>query len=107
MFETKTARRVVIIVDVALQNQIIEKIIELGARGYNCIECSGQGLHSITGDPFTSRELVRIEIVTSTKVAADIHDYIHAVQFQQFGRYPLASFTDSVEVDMRDRSLGT
>lgn len=105
MFETKTARRVTVIVDASLQDQILEKITELGARGYNYMECFGKGLHSITGDPFNSRGLVRIETITSVDVAAKIMDYLHAVQFQQFGRYALSTYMDSVEVDMRDRSL--
>jgi hypothetical protein len=105
MLKTKTARRIVVIVDVSLQSQLIEKFLELGVTGYNCTECSGKGLHSVTGEPFTSRELVRIELITSDEVAATILDYIHAVQFQQFGRYPLAAYTDAVEVDVRDRSL--
>lgn len=105
MFETKTARRVVIVVDVSLQDQILEKVLELGASGYNCVECTGKGFHTITGDPFSSRGLVRIEVITSLQAAAAILDYLHAVQFQQFGNYPLSAYTHAVEVDMRDRSL--
>jgi len=105
MLETKSARRVVIVVDFSLQDQILDKITQFGALGYNCMECSGKGQHAVTGDPFTSQELIRIEVITSCEVAAHILDYLHAVQFQQFGRYPLAVFTDSVEVDARDRSL--
>ena len=105
MFETTNVRRVVVIVDATLQNQLIDKIIELGATGYNTVNCGGRGTHSLTGEPFKSGELVRIEVIASFDVGAAILDYIHAVQFQQFGRYPLTAFADTVEVDRRDRSV--
>jgi len=105
MFETQNVRRVVIIVDAALKDQMLDKIVELGARGYNTMECGGRGTHAITGDPYRSAELVRIEVIASFAVGAAILDYIHAVQFQQFGNYALSAFADTVEVDMRDRSL--
>jgi len=105
MFETTNARRVVVIVDATLCDQLLDKFIELGARGYNTVECGGRGTHAITGEPFRSGELVRIEVIASFDTGAAILDYIHAVQFQQFGRYPLTAFSDTVEVDRRDQSL--
>jgi nitrogen regulatory protein PII len=105
MFETKTARRVVIIVDETLKDQLLEKVLELGAKGYNYIECTGKGQHAITGAHYFKNGLVRIEVIASVEVVSSILDYIHAAQFQQFGRYALSAFADTVEVDMRDRSL--
>lgn len=107
MFETKTARRVVIIVDSSLKDQILDKVIDLGAKGYNYTKCNGRGQHAITGDPYHEDGLVRIEVIASVEVGAAILDYIHAAQFQQFGRYALSAFADTVEVDMRDKSLGS
>jgi hypothetical protein len=103
--ETTNARRITVIVDASLQDQLLDKFFELGARGYNTVDCGGRGTHAITGEPFRSGELVRIEIIASFEVGKAILDYIHAVQFQQFGRYPLTAFADTVEVDLRDRSL--
>ncbi len=105
MFETTSARRVTVIVDATLESQLLDKIIELGARGYNTVKCGGRGMHAITGDPFQSGELVRIEVIASVEVGNAILDYIHTVQFQQFGRYALTAYADTVEVDRRDRSL--
>lgn len=105
MFETVNARRVVVIVDASLADQLLEKFTELGARGNNVVDCGGRGTHAITGEPFQSGELFRIEVIGSFEVGAAILDYIHAVQFQQFGRYALTAYADTVEVDRRDRSL--
>lgn len=105
MFETKNVRRIVIIADVALRDQLLDKLMDLGAGGYNTMPCSGRGTHSLTGDIFSSGELVRIEVISSIEVCGRILDYIHSVQFQQFGQYALTAFADTVEVDVRDRSL--
>lgn len=105
MFETKTARRVVVIVDASLKDQMIDEFKKRGVTGYNCMGCSGEGLHAVTGELFNCEELVRIEMIGSHELAAKILDYVHAVQFQQFGNYALAAFTDTVEVDIRDQSL--
>ncbi len=103
--ETTNARRVIVIVDATLKDQLLDKFVELGARGYNTVKCGGRGTHSITGEAYESGELVRIEVIGSFEVGAAILDYIHVVQFQQFGRYALTAYADTVEVDQRDRSL--
>jgi len=105
MHETVNARRIVVIVDVTLQEQILNKFIEMGVRGYNTTLCGGRGTHSITGEAYKSGDLVRIEVISSVEVGAAMLDYIHTVQFQQFGRYALSAYSDNVEVDIRDRSL--
>ena len=105
MLNTIKVHRVVIIVDATLADQFCDKVMELGARGYNCVACTGRGTHTITGSPFFGEGLVRIEILTSDEVAKAILDYIHAVQFQQFGQYALSAFLSVVEVDKRDRSF--
>lgn len=105
MFNTNPVRRVVIIVDATLTDQFLDKVMELGAKGYNYVSCKGRGTHTITGSVFSSDELVRIEVLASEEVADAILNYIHAVQFQQFGQYALSAFSNVVEVDDRDRSF--
>jgi len=105
LFTTKTARRVTIIVDATLKTMILDKIMQLGATGYNYIECQGKGRHAITGDMFHGESLLRIEVISSAEVCSAILDYVHATQFAQLGQYALTAFADTVEVDLRDRSL--
>lgn len=105
MFATKTARRVTIIVDGALKTTILNKVTELGAHGYNYVECQGKGIHAITGDPYSGEHLLRIEVITTPEVGAKILDYIHAMQFSHLKQYALSAFADNVEVDARDQSL--
>lgn len=105
MAETKKVRRVVVIVDNTLTEQLLEKIVELGAKGYNCTRCSGKGTHAVSGTPFQEDGLTRIEVLCNEDTGEKIVNYIHAVQFQQFGRYALSAYSDYVEVDVRDTSL--
>lgn len=105
MFTTKTARRITIILDASLKTYILDKIVELGAKGYNYIECKGKGVHAITGDAYSSDQLLRVEVIATVDVGQKILDYIHAAQFAQLGKYALAAFADTVEVDLRDQSL--
>lgn len=91
--------------DASLKSVVLDRITELGAKGYNYVECSGKGQHAITGHPFSGDGLLRVEIITTMEIGGKILDYIHAAQFAQLGQYPLTAFADTVEVDMRDRSL--
>lgn len=105
MFDAKQARRVTIIADASLKTVILDKVTALGAKGYNFSFCNGKGSHAITGEIYDSDMLVRIEIVTNDKVAADILDFIHAAQFAQLSQYALTTFSDVVDVDQRDKAF--
>ncbi len=105
MAETKKVRRVVIIVDTTLTEQMLSKVVELGAKGYNCTRCSGKGMHAISGTPFEGDGLTRIEVLANEATADKIVNYVHSVQFQQFGRYALTAYSDTVDVDVRDVTL--
>ena len=106
MITTKTARRVTILVDAALKTTILDKVVELGAKGYNYIECKGgKGLHAITGDPRSGDNLLRIEVICTQEVGAAILDSIHAAIAGAYSQYALSAYADTVEVDPRDESF--
>jgi hypothetical protein len=91
--------RVVVIADTVLEKILLEQFLKLGAKGYNCAYCFGKGRHETMEDPYTGRSRVRIEILARDEVATSILEYVH---MKQFGRYPVAAFLDTVEVDSRD-----
>jgi hypothetical protein len=94
-------RRVVVIAESILLKELLAKFVELGAKGYNCIYCFGKGEHGMVEDLFSSpdRSCVRIEMITTEKVAEAIMDYVHRGAME---RYPITAFSDMVEVDARD-----
>jgi hypothetical protein len=95
------ARRVVVITEKAIERVVLEEILKLGAKGYNCTYCFGKGEHGLVEDPFTGPEhgCVRIEVITSEKVADAIMEFLHRDSVQH---YPITSFMDNVQVDARD-----
>jgi hypothetical protein len=94
-------RRIVIIVDTAIEAPILEHIVKAGARGYNCVYCFGRGRHETLEDPFTGRSRVRIEVLAKESVADAIMSYVHE---REFASYPITAFMDTVEVDPNDSS---
>lgn len=105
MITVRQARRIVIVIDAGLRDGFLEKLMELGATGYNWSDCAGKGIHAITGGPFAHEGLSRIETVVTEPVATAIMDHIHASQFGQYGQYALTAYMDTVEVDARDKSF--
>ena len=96
-------RRIVIIVDTAIEAPILEHIVKAGAKGYNCIYCFGRGRHETLEDPFTGRSRVRIEVLAKESVAETNHA-LPIPRRQEFASYPITAFLDTVEVDPNDTS---
>jgi hypothetical protein len=99
MAELKEIRRIVIICDTTLERPILETVLRLGTKGYNCVYCFGKGRHESVEDPFTGRSRVRIEVLTNFTVADRIIEYVHG---EEFGPYPVTAFMDTVEVNASD-----
>jgi len=68
-------RRVTIMADAALETEITQKCVELGASGYTAMPCHGAGRRSLA-EGATRSEQVRIEVVAPQAVAEQILDYL-------------------------------
>jgi nitrogen regulatory protein PII len=100
MTQWTQVRRVVIIVDTAIESPILAHIVKSGAKGYTCTSCFGRGRHETLEDPFTGRSRVRIEILAKEPVAEAIMAYVHE---PEFASYPITAFMDTVDVDPRGK----
>lgn len=101
MGERCPVRRVVIIVDTALESTILELITKAGERLQPRLllrQRTARGLKR----PLTGRSRVRIEIVERQEVAESIMALIHQ---PEFAAYLIIAYLDSVEVDSRDQHL--
>ena len=94
----REAHRIVIIADILLKQMLLEKILELGAKGYNVTSCFGRGRHAVLGDVLTGSALVRIETVASESVIKAILDFVHEPRYRA---HALSAFVDTVQVDSR------
>ncbi len=68
-------RRVTIMAEAALEAEITQKCVQLGASGYTAIPCHGAGRRSLA-EGATRSEQVRIEVVAPQAVAEQILDYL-------------------------------
>lgn len=95
------AKRVVVIAESILLEELLSKFVELGAKGYNGVYCFGKGEHGLVEDLLSSpdRSCVRLEMITTPAVAEKIMDYVHRGDMQ---RYPVTAYVDTVEVDKND-----
>jgi hypothetical protein len=88
-------RRVTVIAETVLEQQLLQEFTKLGAKGYTCTYCFGKGRHEVIEDPFTGRSLVRIEVLARPEVAEAILRYVSRDEFRT---YPLTGFMDNVIV---------
>lgn len=100
MSNLTTVRRVTVIADANLEQQILAKITELGAKGYTCLECRGRGEHEIFEDPWTGASRVRIETIVRPLIAEAIMDYLHT---DELINLPVTSSMETVQVSVLDR----
>lgn len=100
MAQLMEAKRIVIIANIALKSILLDRFLELGAKGYHAVVCFGKGRHEALGDLVTGEALIRIEIVTTPEVAEQILQYVHDPRFRND---PLMAYMDTVQVRKTDQ----
>lgn len=95
-----TVRRVTIIADAALEKQLLDQIVKLGAKGFTCQDCRGRGEHEVFEDPWTGASRVRIETIVQPAVADQIMDYVHQPQLLN---QAVTACLETVQVSTLDR----
>ena len=105
MAEWAQVRRVVIIVDTAIEAPILEYVMKAGARGYNCIYCFGKGRHEVLEAPFTGSSRVRIEVLVREEVAESIMDFVHEPHSAPFRLRPSWTSSKSIRATHTTSSL--
>jgi len=100
MSELQQVPRVVVICDRALEHPLIDDFVKLGLKGWTSAYCNGKGEHAILEDPFEEpdRSRVRIEMVTSPRVAAAIMDLVESPKYRLRSVF---AYTDNVFVSAR------
>lgn len=93
-------RRVTIVADAALETQITDRCIELGASGYTSIACRGAGRRSLADGGTAPNSQVRIEVVAPPQTAELILDYVRREISLE---YAVTACIETVEVLRRDQ----
>ena len=69
-------KRITIVTEGRLENQIVKRVTELGASGYTSIPCRGIGRSGLSQSTSSAVEQVRIEIITQPEISEEIVSYI-------------------------------
>jgi hypothetical protein len=100
MSDFEQTPRVVIIADRALELELLESFVKLGAKGWTSVYCNGKGRSAIMDNPFVEpdRSRVRIEILTSMPVAVSIMEH---VERPPYGLRRVIAYMDNVIVSSK------
>ena len=79
MSALQSIRRVTVYAAHALEAQLIEHFLSLGAKGYTITESRGRGEHASVDDPLARSTQVRIELLVQAEVAGKIMEYIRTL----------------------------
>ncbi len=93
-----TLKKVTIITEDSLKQDLLKKIIELGATGYTCREAQGYGSRGARSDQFTSN--IEVQLICSPSVADAILTY---VSHHYFEHYACIAWTSDVQVVRGER----
>jgi hypothetical protein len=95
--------KAVVILDTALEHEMLQKFVELGASGYTAVECSGAGRKAVYQEPFAGHSQMRVEIIGTRPVCEAI---VKHVSRPEFAGHPVAAYLEGVEVFQPERFVG-
>ncbi|MDB5384959.1 MAG: nitrogen regulatory protein [Planctomycetaceae bacterium] len=75
-------KQVTIIVEKILQDQLLPKLIELGANGYTTIDCSGSGVRGVRSGEFGSN--VQITLICPEDISHKILTFVSRTYFDNY-----------------------
>jgi MFS superfamily sulfate permease-like transporter len=92
-------RRVTVVAASDMQNELVDKFIELGASGYTAIPCAGAGRTALANGRGATNSQTRIEAVVPYEVADDIMSYLQGVS----RKHRVTACLETVDVLQQDR----
>ena len=95
--------KAVVVLDTALEEELLHKFVQLGASGYTTMECNGAGRKAVYQEPFSGHSQLRVEIVGTRPVCEAI---VRFVSQPEFAGHPVAAYLEGVEVIQPERFVG-
>lgn len=99
--ETTTLKLVTIVTERILEDRLLRKVEELGAKGYTLTQATGKGSRGVRASEWEGPD-TRIQSLVSEKVADDIVEYI-AENF--FEHYAVIVYVQDAEVVRGDKYI--
>jgi len=95
--------KAVVVLEQALESELLPKFVELGATGYTSVPCNGAGRQAVYQEPFASHSQLRVEIIGTRSVCEAI---VRHVSRPQYHGHPIAAYLEGVEVIAPERFVG-
>jgi hypothetical protein len=95
--------KAVVVLDTALEHDMLAKFVELGASGYTSMPCNGAGRQAVYQEPFSSHSQLRVEVIGTRSVCEQIVRYVSGPEFRG---HPVAAYLEGVEVIQPERFVG-
>jgi hypothetical protein len=95
--------KAVVVLDKALEEEMLHKFVELGASGYTTMECNGAGRKAVYQEPFAGHSQIRVEVVGSRATCEAIVRHVSKAEYRV---HPVASYLEGVEVLQPERFIG-
>jgi hypothetical protein len=95
--------KAVVVLDTALEEEMLHKFVQLGASGYTSMECNGAGRKAVYQEPFSGHSQIRVEVIGTRPVCEAIVRYVSQ---PEFAGHPVAAYLEGVEVIQPERFVG-
>ena len=95
--------KAVVVLDTALEEEMLHQFVQLGASGYTTMPCNGAGRKAVYQEPFSGHSQLRVEVVGTRSVCEAIVRHVSKPEFQG---HPIAAYLEGVEVIQPERFVG-
>src|SRR5262245_38420735 len=92
--------KAVVVLDKALEEEMLHKFVQLGASGYTKMPCEGAGRKAVYQEPFSGHSQIRVEVVATRGICEAIVRYVSQ---PEFAGHPIAAYLEGVEVIQAQR----
>jgi len=73
-------RRLTVIAEASLRDMLADAFLEMGAKGYSCIDCSGVGKDVMMEDPSTGKTHVQLTVLARRPLAEALLQHVHQLR---------------------------
>ena len=96
--------KAVVVLDTALEEELLHKFVQLGASGYTSMPCNGAGRKAVYQEPFSGHSQLRVEVVGTRSICEAI---VRFVSQPEYAGHPIAAYLEGVEVIQPERFVGS
>lgn len=97
MLNTELFRRVVLVIDTAVEQVVLREIERIGFLAYSSVHCASSGPRKSTDDAFFGSSHVRVEALGTTDQAMQL---LRVADTPTLSQFSIVCFMDAVQVNV-------